>query len=93
MRQDKNMEPGFDSSEPGSGSITGRTATGGMAQPAFFEQPPSSTRADIAASTRAHLVDAGGFFAKPTIQWFRKTVALGRLAREGTADSKGGGRD
>jgi UDP-3-O-[3-hydroxymyristoyl] glucosamine N-acyltransferase len=41
-----------------SGSITGRTATGGMAQPTFFEQPPWSTLADIAALTRAHLVDA-----------------------------------
>ena len=39
-------------------SITGRTATGGMAQPIFFEQPPSSTLADIAALTKAHLVDA-----------------------------------
>src|SRR5258706_8584001 len=42
----------------GSSSITGRTATGGMAQPTFFEQPPSSTLADIAALTKAHLVDA-----------------------------------
>src|ERR1700694_5655168 len=39
-------------------SITGRTATGGMAQPTFFEQPPSSTLADIAALTKARLVDA-----------------------------------
>src|ERR1700722_6202458 len=39
-------------------SINGRTATGGMAQPTFFEQPPSSTLADIAALTAAHLVDA-----------------------------------
>ena len=41
---------------------SGRTATGGMAQPTFFEQPPSSTLADIAALTKAHLVDprAGG---------------------------------
>jgi UDP-3-O-[3-hydroxymyristoyl] glucosamine N-acyltransferase len=38
-------------------SITGRTATGGMAQPTFYEQPPSSTLADIAASTKAPLVD------------------------------------
>jgi len=38
-------------------SITGRTATGGMAQPTFFEQPPSSTLADIAALTKAQLVD------------------------------------
>jgi len=28
-----------------------------MAQPTFFEQPPSSTLADIAALTQAHLVD------------------------------------
>jgi UDP-3-O-[3-hydroxymyristoyl] glucosamine N-acyltransferase len=41
-----------------SGSITGRTATGGMAQPDFFEQSPSSTLADIAALTEAFLVDA-----------------------------------
>ena len=36
---------------------TGRTATDGMAQPTFFEQPPSSTLAEIAALTKAHLVD------------------------------------
>ena len=36
----------------------GRTATGGMAQPVFFERPPSSTLAEIAALTKAHLVDA-----------------------------------
>jgi UDP-3-O-[3-hydroxymyristoyl] glucosamine N-acyltransferase len=41
----------------GSRSINGRTATGGMAQPTFFEHPPSSTLADIAALTKAHLVD------------------------------------
>src|ERR1700687_3626738 len=40
-----------------SASITGRTATGGMAQPTFFEQPPSSTLADLAALTKAHFVD------------------------------------
>src|SRR6266853_5357347 len=28
-----------------------------MAQPTFFEQPPSSTLADLAALTEAHLVD------------------------------------
>src|ERR1043166_8521717 len=28
-----------------------------MAQPIFFKQPPSSTLADIAALTKAHLVD------------------------------------
>jgi UDP-3-O-[3-hydroxymyristoyl] glucosamine N-acyltransferase len=37
--------------------MTGRTATGGMAQPTFFEQPPPSTLADIAALAGAHLVD------------------------------------
>jgi UDP-3-O-[3-hydroxymyristoyl] glucosamine N-acyltransferase len=41
-----------------SGSITGRTATGGMAQPSFFERPPSSTLASLAALAEAHLVDA-----------------------------------
>jgi len=41
----------------GSSSISGRTATGGMAQPTFFEQPPWSTLADIAALTKAHLAD------------------------------------
>src|SRR5258708_11477118 len=40
-----------------SGPITGRTATGGMAQPNFFKQPASSTLADIAALTKAMLVD------------------------------------
>src|SRR5258708_32729247 len=40
-----------------SGPITGRTATGGMAQPNFFKQPASSTLADIAALTRSTLVD------------------------------------
>src|SRR5258707_12222764 len=37
--------------------VTSRTATGGMAQPRFFEQPPSSTLADIAALTKARLGD------------------------------------
>jgi UDP-3-O-[3-hydroxymyristoyl] glucosamine N-acyltransferase len=41
----------------GSGLIAGRTATGGMAQPIFFQQPPPSTLADLAALTEAHLVD------------------------------------
>ncbi len=40
-----------------SGSITGRTAADGMEQPRFFEQPPPSTLADIAALTKADLVD------------------------------------
>src|SRR3954451_23784391 len=38
-------------------SITGRTATGGMAQPTFFEQPSTSTLAELAALTQSHLVD------------------------------------
>jgi UDP-3-O-[3-hydroxymyristoyl] glucosamine N-acyltransferase len=38
--------------------MTGRTATGGMAQPTFFEQPSLSTLADIAASAGAHLADS-----------------------------------
>ena len=36
---------------------TGRTATGGMAQPMFSKQPPSSTLADIAALTKSVLAD------------------------------------
>src|SRR5260370_40613560 len=40
-----------------SGPITGRTATGGRAQPNFFKQPPSSMLADIAALTQGQLVD------------------------------------
>ena len=43
--------------DQGSGAVIGRTATGGMAQPKFFEQPPSSTLADIAALAGAHLAD------------------------------------
>jgi UDP-3-O-[3-hydroxymyristoyl] glucosamine N-acyltransferase len=37
-----------------------------MAQPTFFEQPPSSTLAELAALTKAHLVDAsrGGQIVK-----------------------------
>jgi UDP-3-O-[3-hydroxymyristoyl] glucosamine N-acyltransferase len=38
--------------------ITARTATDGMAQPAFFKQPPPSTLAAIAALTEAQLIDA-----------------------------------
>jgi UDP-3-O-[3-hydroxymyristoyl] glucosamine N-acyltransferase len=41
----------------GSSSITGRTATGGMAQPTFSNQPASSTLAELAALTNAQLVD------------------------------------
>jgi UDP-3-O-[3-hydroxymyristoyl] glucosamine N-acyltransferase len=133
-----------------------------MAQRIFFEQPPSSTLADIAALTKARFVDAsrsgrpvrglaslycrltaqiglagsltigdnvapgakvginnhvrigdgarvsamsgvkdhipangrwGGFFAKPTKQWFREIVAPERLVRHGTTDPKGEGRE
>ena len=39
------------------GVKTGRTATGGMAQPIFFKEPPASTLAEIAALTGAVLVD------------------------------------
>jgi UDP-3-O-[3-hydroxymyristoyl] glucosamine N-acyltransferase len=35
----------------------------------------------------------GGFFAKPTRQWFREIVAVERLTREGSADPKGEGRE
>src|SRR4051812_8100076 len=35
----------------------------------------------------------GGFFAKPTRQWFREIVAVERLAQGGTADPKGEGRE
>src|ERR1700745_2346969 len=35
----------------------------------------------------------GGFFAKPTRQWFREIVAVERLAREGAAEPKGKGQD
>jgi UDP-3-O-[3-hydroxymyristoyl] glucosamine N-acyltransferase len=38
--------------------MAGPTATRGMAQPIFFDQPPSSTLAEIAALTQAALVDA-----------------------------------
>jgi UDP-3-O-[3-hydroxymyristoyl] glucosamine N-acyltransferase len=35
----------------------------------------------------------GGFFAKPTKQWFREIVAVERLVRDGAADKKGEGRE
>jgi UDP-3-O-[3-hydroxymyristoyl] glucosamine N-acyltransferase len=35
----------------------------------------------------------GGFFAKPTRQWFREIIAVERLAQDGSADPKGGGRE
>src|SRR4051812_30266591 len=48
----------------------------------------SGVKDDIPANGRW-----GGFFAKPTRQWFREIVAIDRLAREGSADSKGEGRE
>jgi UDP-3-O-[3-hydroxymyristoyl] glucosamine N-acyltransferase len=35
----------------------------------------------------------GGFFAKPTKQWFREILAVERLVRDGTTNPKGEGRD
>src|SRR3954447_13529180 len=37
--------------------MPGQTAADGMAQPTFFKQSPSSTLAEIAALTKAHLAD------------------------------------
>ncbi len=48
----------------------------------------SGVKDDIPANGRW-----GGFFAKPTKQWFREIVAVERLASEGKADPKGEGRD
>jgi UDP-3-O-[3-hydroxymyristoyl] glucosamine N-acyltransferase len=48
----------------------------------------SAVKDDIPANGRW-----GGFFAKPTRQWFREIVAVERLARDGTASGKGGGRE
>jgi UDP-3-O-[3-hydroxymyristoyl] glucosamine N-acyltransferase len=50
----------------------------------------SAVKDDIPANGRW-----GGFFAKPTKQWFREIVALERLVRDGTANQKdkGEGRD
>jgi UDP-3-O-[3-hydroxymyristoyl] glucosamine N-acyltransferase len=48
----------------------------------------SGVKDDIPANGRW-----GGFFAKPTKQWFREIVAVQRLAREGTTDPKDEGRD
>ncbi len=48
----------------------------------------SGVKDDIPANGRW-----GGFFAKPTKQWFREIVAVQRLAREGTSDPKGEGHD
>ena len=35
----------------------------------------------------------GGFFAKPTRQWFKEILAVERLARDSKADSKDEGRE
>jgi UDP-3-O-[3-hydroxymyristoyl] glucosamine N-acyltransferase len=43
-----------------------------MAQPTFFEQPPSSTLAEIAALTKAHLVDPRAA-ASRSGGWLRST--------------------
>ena len=48
----------------------------------------SGVKDDIPANGRW-----GGFFAKPTKQWFREIVALERLVRDGTTGPKGEGRD
>src|SRR5712692_2189690 len=48
----------------------------------------SAVKDDIPANGRW-----GGYFAKPTKQWFREIVAVERLAREGTAGPKGEGRE
>jgi UDP-3-O-[3-hydroxymyristoyl] glucosamine N-acyltransferase len=48
----------------------------------------SGVKDDIPANGRW-----GGFFAKPTKQWFREIVAVERLARDGAADPKGKGQD
>jgi UDP-3-O-[3-hydroxymyristoyl] glucosamine N-acyltransferase len=47
----------------------------------------SGVKDDIPANGRW-----GGFFAKPTRQWFREIVAVERLVRDGAADPKGEGR-
>jgi UDP-3-O-[3-hydroxymyristoyl] glucosamine N-acyltransferase len=48
----------------------------------------SAVKDDIPAGGRW-----GGHFAKPTRQWFREIVAVERLARDGSPDAKGEGRD
>ncbi|MEO6840105.1 MAG: UDP-3-O-(3-hydroxymyristoyl)glucosamine N-acyltransferase [Bradyrhizobium sp.] len=35
----------------------------------------------------------GGYFAKPTKQWFREIIAVERLVRDGAANSKGEGKE
>ena len=48
----------------------------------------SGVKDDIPANGRW-----GGFFAKPTKQWFREIVAVERLTRDGPAGPKGEGRE
>lgn len=48
----------------------------------------SGVKDDIPANGRW-----GGYFAKPTKQWFREIVAVERLAQGGTGGPKGEGRD
>jgi UDP-3-O-[3-hydroxymyristoyl] glucosamine N-acyltransferase len=48
----------------------------------------SAVKDDIPANGRW-----GGFFAKPTKQWFREIIAVERLVRNGTAGQNGEGRD
>ncbi len=48
----------------------------------------SAVKDDIPAGGRW-----GGHFAKPTRQWFREIVAVERLVRDGSAESKGEGRE
>jgi UDP-3-O-[3-hydroxymyristoyl] glucosamine N-acyltransferase len=48
----------------------------------------SAVKDDVPANGRW-----GGFFAKPTKQWFREIVAVERLVRDGSADTKGEGRE
>jgi UDP-3-O-[3-hydroxymyristoyl] glucosamine N-acyltransferase len=48
----------------------------------------SAVKDDIPANGRW-----GGYFAKPTRQWFREIVAVERLVRDGPLDPKGEGRE
>ncbi len=48
----------------------------------------SGVKDDIPANGRW-----GGFFAKPTRQWFREILAVERLVRESSTDPKGEGRE
>jgi UDP-3-O-[3-hydroxymyristoyl] glucosamine N-acyltransferase len=48
----------------------------------------SAVKDDIPANGRG-----GGFFAKPTKQWFREIVAVERLTRDSTTPPKGEGRE